>query len=514
MRLPALLCAAALLAVSSSASAKDYVLTVGGGYSPSGNQVSLEKNVLFFERVLTEAGPGGAEHTILFADGDDPRRDVQYVDPDAPLPRAYELLARVFQETDHLDERYRDHTVPNAAGATTPENLRNWVEAVTPKLAPGDRVILYVTAHGGPSGDKKRPRNTRLYLWDREEITVEELAEELDRLPPEVPVVAVMVQCHAGGFADLIFDDGREEKGLARHNRCGFFATVHSRSAAGCTPDIDEADYREYSSEFWAAVLGRTRTGESVEPADYDGDGDVSFAEAHAYVLVHSDTIDVPVKTTDVFLRTYASERPKALPVIASRDGGQSVTALRPVEPLTADSPVEALLAAADPAERAAVTGLSERLGFSGTNRAAEARDESKRTESERRSLRGRIGRLRGRSASAREEIESALLAEWPELAGAWNPIGRRIVEEQANAVVELIESHPRFEEWERLDDETGELEETRLDLERRWAKCQRLLRTLENVALAHNLPLSADSDLLARYDRLRAAEHATLKGE
>jgi hypothetical protein len=518
MRLPALLAAAAVIAFASAALAKDYVLTIGGGYSPSGNQVSLEKNVLFFERVLTDAGQKDAEHTILFADGDNPHRDLQYIDPDAPLPRAYDLLARVFNETDHLDERYRDHVVPNAAGATTPENLRNWFKTVAPKLTQGDRVILYATAHGGSSGDKKRPRNTTLYLWDREEITVEEFTEELDRLPPEVPVVAVMVQCHSGGFADLIFDDGNEEKGLAGHDRCGFFATIPSRSAAGCTPDIEEADYREYSSEFWAAILGRTRAGESVEPADYDGDGAVSFAEAHAYVLVHSDTIDIPVKTTDVFLRAYASEQPKRPPVLASRDDEKgediSVTALRPVEPLTADSPIEALLAAADPAEQIVITGLSERLGFSGSNRAAETRDESKRTESERRGLRGRIGRLNGRAGSARGEIESAVLAQWPELAGAWNPVGRQIINEQVDAVVDLIESHPRFKEWERLEDEIDELEEQRLDLERRWAKCQRLLRTLENIALAHNLPLSADSDLLTRYDRLRAAEHATLKGE
>lgn len=517
MRPTAFFCAAALAAFASPAPAKDYVLTIGGGYSPSGNQVSLEKNVLFFERVLAEAGPEDADHTILFADGDDPHRDVQYADPDAPLPRAYDLLSRVFNETDHLDDRYRDHNVPGASGATTPENLRNWFKTVGPKLTAGDRVLLYVTAHGGSSEDKKRPRNTKLFLWDREEITVEEFETELDRLPPEVPVVAVMVQCHSGGFADLIFDGGEEKHGLAPHDRCGFFATVPSRSAAGCTPDIDEADYREYSSEFWAAVLGRTRTGESVEAPDYDGDARVSFAEAHAYVLVHSDTIDIPVKTTDVFLRAYASEQPKT-PLLASRDGEKgeekTVTALRPFEPLTADSPVESLLAVADPAEQFVINGLSERLGFSETNRAAQARDESKRIESERRNLRSRIGRVSGRAGSARGEIESALLAEWPELAGAWNPVGRAIIEDQADAVVALIESHPRFKEWERLETEADDLEATRLDLERRWAKCQRLLRTLENVALAHNLPLSADSTLLTRYDHLRAAEHATLDGK
>lgn len=522
MRLPALLgVAASLAALPASLPAKDYVLTIGGGYSPSGNQVSLEKNVLFFGRVLEQAGPAGAEQTILFADGDDPRRDLQYLDPEAPLPRAWELLARLFDETDHLDERYRDHAIPGLAGASTPENLHAWFESVAPRLTASDRVLIYVTAHGGSSEDKKRPRNTTLYFWDKETVDVAEFAGLLDKLPAEVPVVAVMVQCHSGGFADLIFNCGDESRGVAGHNRCGFFATVPSRSAAGCTPDIDEADYREYSSEFWAAILGRTRTGESAGQADYDGDGRVTFAEAHAYVLVHSDTIDIPIKTTDVFLRAYSSQRPKSPPALAAKDdteegaetdGETTVSALRPVAPLTADSPVESLLAAADATDRVVIEGLSQRLGLSRPDRAAEARDESKRIEDQRRRLRGQINRMNGRARGARGDIESDLLAEYPELAGPWNAAGREIVDSQPDALVSLIESHPRFEEWERLETEAADLEAQRLDLERRWAKCQRLLRTLETVALANNLPLAADPAQIDRYTRLRTAESATLR--
>ena len=59
-------------------------------------------------------------------------------------------------------------------------------------------------------------------------------------------------------------------------NRCGFFATVHDRKAAGCTADIDEANYQEYSTYFFAALRGKTRTGTPITPPDYDGDGRVS----------------------------------------------------------------------------------------------------------------------------------------------------------------------------------------------------------------------------------------------
>nr|MDQ3331306.1 hypothetical protein [Planctomycetota bacterium] len=131
-------------ALVAPAGADDFILTVGGGYSPSGNQVSLEKNVLFFGRVLEETAPAGVRHTILFADGDDPRRDVQYLDVESPLPRALELLARVFNETDHQFERYRDHEIPNAADAATTRNLIDWFDAVGRTLTGDDRLIIYV----------------------------------------------------------------------------------------------------------------------------------------------------------------------------------------------------------------------------------------------------------------------------------------------------------------------------------------------------------------------------------
>ena len=40
--------------ISVPVSAEDHLLTIGGGYSPSGNQASLERNVLFFQRLLKE----------------------------------------------------------------------------------------------------------------------------------------------------------------------------------------------------------------------------------------------------------------------------------------------------------------------------------------------------------------------------------------------------------------------------------------------------------------------------
>ena len=70
------------------------MLTIGGGYAPSSNQVSLEKNVLYFRELLDEAGLGRAPHDVLFAAGPNSGRHIQYISPENSVPRVNVLLGR------------------------------------------------------------------------------------------------------------------------------------------------------------------------------------------------------------------------------------------------------------------------------------------------------------------------------------------------------------------------------------------------------------------------------------
>ena len=49
------------------------------------------------------------------------------------------------------------------------------------------------------------------------------------------------------------------------------------------------------------------------------------------------------------------------------------------------------------------------------------------------------------------------------------------------------------------------------MNYDRRWVKCKRLIRTLENVALAANLEVVAEPEVIERYHALRDAENQTL---
>lgn len=508
-------CLFALLLLSPAmiAQAKDYFLTIGGGYSPQGNQVSLEKNVLFFRGLLAERYSESASHDILFSDGDNPQRDIQYQDPSASLPRANELIAEILQSRRNWGFNYRSHAVPQAASASL-ANVKAWFENSAPKLKEGDRLIVYVTAHGSRASDKNAPHNTGLMLWNNERISMTEMARLLDKAPAEVPVVLVMVQCYSGGFANVLFQDGDPAKGCSQANRCGFFATVHDRVAAGCTPDIQEENYHEYSSYFWAAIRGQSRTGQAVATCDYDNNGQVSFDEAHAYALLQSPTIDISIKTSDVFLRHYSKQgapAANAQPEVIEPPSPEPVAAAPAMILLSTEAPFNDLAAIASAVDRAVLDGLSQELGLAGPDRAVEARRLAEQLSKENKQTGGRLQQKTGELNGACQAIRHDLMTRWPEFDNPWHPRIQQILGQEGDEVTQFIESHSGYPRVVALRQEVDRLGEQKMDLDRRWVKCQRLLRAMENVVLAHNLPQVAPPEIQQRYQRLIAAEQGVL---
>lgn len=487
----------------------DYFLTIGGGYSPTGNQISLEKNVLMFRELVAERYPAGVSHDVYFADGNSPGRDLQFADPQKPLPKAHRLLSRVFRQTRYLDYRYRNHQVPGIRGGTSKQSIKQWFQQTGAKLKKGDRLFVYVTAHGGKARDRKNKYNTGLYCWNNQRIAMTEFAACLDSVPADVPVALVMVQCYSGGFAELIFDRGDRKRDMARANRCGFFATVHNRPAAGCTPDINEANYQEYSTYFWDAIRGRTRAGATLKQPDYNGDGVVSFDEAHAYAVLTSTTIDVSVKTSDAFLRRYSRlSHPKVSSRKSTPRKSAPAVARRPRPRLvTTDTPLPELLKLASPAERAIVVGLSQKLKVKGRERGRAARALSAGILKKKKQADAEYRKKLAAFSKAAAAIKTALINRWPELANSLHPRVGMVLQDESADVIRLIESHPRYKTFVTLRKETLALSKRKLDLDREWARCQRLIRTLENIALAANLPKLASPAVVRRYRELLKAE-------
>jgi hypothetical protein len=263
-----------------------YFAAIGGGGAPGYNEVALEKNMLYFQRSLVERGFFRGSANLFFANGNSGESTVRYLDEDN-------------------QQRFRPPEIPNLSGAANHGNTRGWFEAIA-KAEKGCPAFLYFTGHGAYNYDNED--NNWLMLWEETAVSVQEMAGWLDAMPPDRPFVTMMAQCYSGSFANLIYEGGDPSQPIALQSRCGFFATVASRPSVGCTPAVNEADYADYSSSFFAGLTGRDRLGEAVDSADYNQDRKVSYAEAHAFAKVDEETTDWPISTAEAWLQRQLGE--------------------------------------------------------------------------------------------------------------------------------------------------------------------------------------------------------------
>jgi hypothetical protein len=507
-----------------NAPAKDYFLTIGGGYDVTGNQLSLERNVLFQRSVLDAKRPDKPPYEVWFADGTDPHPDVQCRDPkfEENTPLARRLLAELLGDSDAMDLVYRTNEIPKLSGPSELKQVKDRFRKLASEVKSGDRVVIYVTAHGGRaestrSNNRRRgvggraanPYNTSFYFWNTEPVTASEFDSWLDRFPRDVEVVLVMVQCYAGGFAHTIFQDADAKKGLANYARCGFFAQQHDRAAAGCTPDANEADYEEYSSYFWGALAGKARDGKTAVAADYDGNGQVSFAEAHAYAIIECDTIDVPVRTSGALLKQYSElGKPSKKPAAAA--AADTATA-DDAEYADMRGPIADLLAACHPDRRAILEQLPKKLGLGERATVEDVQEKLQEIDGKISAADAKVAAATRARRSALRSLKGEIYKTWPELRTEYAPLAVELVTDRADDFVRRIQSMPDYSEFVSAKKREQELSSASMQLEREKACCERLLQTCEEAALAANLPRVAAPEIVKRYEQLLAMEEESL---
>jgi hypothetical protein len=309
---------------SKSAATPDF-LVLGGGGAPSYNEIAIEKNVLYFQRTLKTLGFDPSQATILFANGNDGSKTVRYLD------------------ANNL-EQFKAPNIPYLQAAATVDNFHQSLQQIATASASDRRpLFFYFTGHG--SRNREDEDNNTMMLWDEQRLSVREFATFLDRLPPTKPVVTVMVQCYAGAFANsLIYENGDPQAKIVDRHRCGFFATTKYLPSVGCSAEVNEADYRDYSSSFFAGLSGTNRIGQRVASADYNRDGRVSYLEAHAFAKVDEQAADLPISTSESWLQSQLSEAATAN--------------------LLDEQSLSKLLATARPEQRFVVQSLAKQLNF------------------------------------------------------------------------------------------------------------------------------------------------------
>lgn len=520
--------------------ATDFILTIGGGYRPESNQASLEANVLFFEQVLQSQHTGSYTQDIFFANGSDPEPDLQILSTAAngeetsvgngPVAQLLEDLYGSQSDDDAVE--YRKHEVANVTGPNLPANIRAGLRRMCGQMADGDRLLVYVTAHGGEAKGRNH-YNTTISCWDGKSITASEFERWLDDVPPQIPVIMVMAQCYCGGFAHTIFRNVQPNDGLSQRLRVGFFAQQHDLPAAGCRPDIENDE--EYSSFFWGAFTGRSRSGKLMPSADFNRDGRISFAEAHAHAVLTSQTIDIPLRSSEALLRAYSrigggydhrrdldSDSPDKDQSNAAGDAAADEASSNQADPsgdedwldndqmASMTGTLRELIQGAEPELQQTVTGLAQQLEveldddvpvvFIEFEQQRDASRELRRSNS-----RGR--RRGGGGGSARRQLRAEISQQWPELtADKWHT-SKLLQQADQRKLMQQIAELPNYE---RFADGLLQRKKTEHSLEQaelREVKFQRLINTLEAIVLARNLEQLADAEVVARYRAMIALE-------
>lgn len=455
----------------SAALGADHVWLVGGGFDVESSQAQIEQNVLWVRSVLRHL-PGNRELHVFFTDGLLPTKDVTEWAPPSEDPMSLQPLARVFNAHWTNGLQYRNHRVPGIEGGTRASVLAERLAASFRVLSPGDRALFVFNGHGS-HGEKSSLDNT-IELWDSTQLTVADMDRLFSLIPAEVPVRYVFTQCYSGAFAHLA---------RPGTNRCGFMAEAADQPAEGCSASLDLGDYRDYTTDLFAALLGEDRQGRPLRLApDRDGDGRVSLREAHLYAFAVSRSADVPRSTSEAYLESWL---PWYLAWVHWIDPGGSDNEYRRMA-----------------AHLARAVNLDSQQDLPAQLRARRghlaAQADALREEQEQ-----EISAI----SEVRETIEAEVLARWPEAANAYTQGFARFLERDRGEAQDLILRHSDYPALRRHQDSYWVLEEKLLENERSVAVLDRIERAAWLGRLRVALERFGSHHAQRRYQRLLACE-------
>lgn len=462
--------------------AADHYLLVGGGADPLSSQVSIESNVLWIESLM--ANVPFSTHQVLFAAGPDGPPDVVLHAPQDPEVQRWLPLARVYGEQKQALSVFRRNMVPGNLAASTKARVTDTLGRTIGSLRSGDSLFLVYNGHGSFESSRDTSKNA-LRLWGGPQLNVREFGAALDKAPTGATVRYLLPQCFSGGFTrSLARDPARPRASEVAPGRCGFFSVADNMIAEGCTPGVDVGEYRDYSTFFFAALAGHTRTGGALaRNPDRDDDGRVSLSEAHEYAYTEGLSSDVPRATSEYYLELWQPWQAR----------WQSFL------PIAPDNPY-AWRAQRLAANLGLPTGSLAELGRSAF---------AQRHDLERRVVEAsaRLAELREQEKKLRRPLDEDFRRQWPEGSQPNASTYPRFITVQAPAALEWIRNHPGYPALIEIQDHIERDELALLELRRQAAGMARVQRSLELASLHENFLRRASDQEHRTYDALLACE-------
>lgn len=282
------------------------VVIWGAAGTPENNDLFISERMKEIDAALdTFNGADGLEPVYLYANGAH----------DKTLNTLY---------TEEGRDHFKNITFPNALPSSKTGLARLFK---TIEMRPDARTLLVQVGHSGPLG---APQFGFFEMLTREEM--ESAAEDRD-------MIMVSGACMSGQFAEV--------------GKCGFFAARPELVSSGCQQSAEAIRHSDdYLRHFFSAVGENSRAG-----ADANGDGTLSFAEAHWYAVVRVEGLNMPYTTLDSLADRYFRENPEALP--EGMEPGEVMKLAAVATPGERDA-LQAMLADVAPDSEIALTGVVE----------------------------------------------------------------------------------------------------------------------------------------------------------
>ncbi len=465
-------------------------LLLGGGSSPTQNQVSIEYNAKFFLRSIKKLGFDSPVETF-YSDGNSPALDIQIAKDEKNRNKIDHLLSQFLKGNKGLTYDYRNNQVQGNSGPCKTDTITTALK----NLLQSNNTSNFISFFGHGHGSKTHGRKGITFVtYGEKGIKVSEFTKMLNKQKTDIPLTLFMTQCYSGGFADVIFIDGNSAYGLSPKPRCGFFSTIYSRQSTGCTTAVDDPDYVDYGSMFWGAMSGIDQFGKPFKQPDYNSDNKTSMLEAHAYTIIHAKTIDVPFTTSDRLLEHFSIERdPKKLNENIDK------------------SKYNDLIKKADTIQKVILSSLAKscELGEKGDIKAFRTKT-TKITEDLKKMKKGYYTSYKKRFAAV-AKIRKDILKNWPHLSNPWDSKCTEITTNHEEEIVNLIENHKAQDELKKLDKKSKEVEEKIKKARYQEALNQRLLHTYKSLYLENELNEKGSEEVKSYLKNLKSLEAKAL---
>ena len=351
-------------AISGGDASRCHVLLVSGGWDEANNHCRYWNEICFVYNVMVKRYSVPRKNiTVLWAGGD-PAKDLCRNGVCSSTLKGAAPCKNYPFETDNLYDFDLDGN-NDIDGAATFENLKTRLAGYQNSLTPDDQLLVFFSDHGSLYGSGTGGRAS-ICLWHGE-VKDSELAEMTKNIA--CPVMCALKTCYSGGMKQE-FIDSANYRAMA--------------TAAGYAPSGAHVMMGDWTYYFFSALcgyypVGTPTSGGGMDPrsrgsacdADLDGDGRVSFWEAHQFAFAknpfsgdipeYGESPANPNLGKKLFLTQYADVPPavkeKAATPVLSPAGGSAGYAPAVVKAScgTAGATIRYTLDGSEPTEKSAV---------------------------------------------------------------------------------------------------------------------------------------------------------------